>query len=106
MYDNAVEVGLFRGQDEIVQLPLNKDADVNTQGRCYGVYGNILQAATCNGPPPRQCSCWLIKSHMSTSEMGGPASRGRNNAARLVAAATGDFGPTVLWRDIAKAKWE
>ena len=45
-YGNALQAASCDGHEAVVQLLLNKGADVNAQG---GVYGNALQAASRRG---------------------------------------------------------
>ncbi|SLM38546.1 vegetative incompatibility protein het-e-1 [Lasallia pustulata] len=43
MYGNALQAASLTDHDQVVQMLLDKGADVNAQG---GMYGNALQAAS------------------------------------------------------------
>lgn len=45
-YGNALQAASYGGYEEIVQMLLDRGADVNAQG---GKFGSALQAPTCGG---------------------------------------------------------
>ena len=45
-YGNALQAASYRGHDQVVQLLLDKEANINVQG---GRYSNALQAASSKG---------------------------------------------------------
>ncbi|KAL9100680.1 MAG: hypothetical protein Q9163_003967 [Psora crenata] len=45
-YGNALQAASYKGDNKVVQILLDKGADINTQG---GLYGNALQAALSGG---------------------------------------------------------